>query len=76
MTHNLAIIAKVVSDYQAVGVPGISVDTKKKDLVGDFKNVVQEWPPEGDPEEVRVYDFIDLELGKVAPYSVPATYGT
>jgi hypothetical protein len=38
----------------------ISVDTKKKELVGDFKNGGQEWQPKGEPEEVRVYDFIDL----------------
>ena len=48
----------------------ISVDTKKKELVGDFKNGGQEWHPKGEPEEVRVYDFIDPDLGKVAPYGV------
>ena len=48
----------------------ISVDTKKKELVGDFKNGGQEWQPKGEPEEVRVYDFIDPDLGKVAPYGV------
>jgi hypothetical protein len=46
------------------------VDTKKKELVGDFKNAGREWQPKGQPEAVRVYDFIDPELGKVAPYGV------
>lgn len=63
-------IAKAVSDYQAAGDPVVSVDTKKKELIGDFKNAGREWQPAGTPEEVRVYDFIDPELGKVAPYGV------
>lgn len=63
-------IAKAVADYQAAGDPVISVDTKKKELIGDFKNAGREWQPAGTPEEVRVYDFIDPELGKVAPYGV------
>jgi hypothetical protein len=50
--------------------PVISVDTKKKELVGDFENKGREWRPQGDPETVRVHDFIDKELGKVAPYGV------
>jgi hypothetical protein len=48
----------------------ISVDTKKKELVGDFKNPGREWRPEGEPEEVRVHDFQDKELGKAIPYGV------
>jgi len=63
-------IARTVADYQAVGDPVISVDTKKKELIGDFKNAGKEWQPRGRPEEVRVHDFIDPELGKVAPYGV------
>ena len=63
-------IAAMAAEYQAAGDPVISVDTKKKELVGDFKNGGQEWHPKGKPELVRVYDFIDLELGKVAPYGV------
>jgi hypothetical protein len=63
-------IAKTVADYQAAGDPVISVDTKKKELIGDFKNAGSEWQPAGTPEEVRVYDFIDSDLGKVAPYGV------
>ena len=50
--------------------PVISVDTKKKELVGDFKNGGCEWHPEGEPEEVRVHDFQDKELGKAIPYGV------
>jgi transposase len=63
-------IARTAAQYQAAGDPVISVDTKKKELVGDFKNGGREWQPKGDPERVRVYDFIDPELGKVAPYGV------
>jgi transposase len=57
-------------EQQRRGQPVISVDTKKKELVGDFKNAGQEWRPQGDPEKVRGHDFIDKELGKVAPYGV------
>jgi len=54
----------------AAGEPAISVDTKKKELVGDFKNNGRELRPKGDPEPVRVHDFKIPELGKVAPYGV------
>ena len=57
-------------EQQRRGQPVISVDTKKKELVGDFKNAGREWRPQGDPEKVRGHDFIDKELGKVAPYGV------
>jgi len=50
--------------------PVISVDTKKKELVGDFRNVGREWQPKGSPEEVRVHDFKDKKLGKAIPYGV------
>jgi hypothetical protein len=50
--------------------PVISVDTKKKELIGDFKNNGQEWQPEGEPEEVRAKDFLDKRLGKAIPYGV------
>jgi hypothetical protein len=52
------------------GLPAISVDTKKKELVGDFKNAGREWLPEGRPEAVRVHDFVDQTLGKAIPYGV------
>jgi transposase len=50
--------------------PAISVDTKKKELVGDFKNNGRELRPKGDPEKVRVHDFVIPELGRAAPYGV------
>ena len=50
--------------------PAISVDTKKKELVGDFKNNGDEWHPKGSPEKVRTHDFMDKTLGKVIPYGV------
>ncbi len=48
--------------------PVVSVDAKKKELVGDFKNAGREWRRRGKPEEVRVHDFIDPDLGKAIPY--------
>jgi hypothetical protein len=58
--------------YLRQGEPVISVDTKKKELVGDFKNPGREWHPQGKPEQVRVHDFEirQPENGKVAPYGV------
>jgi transposase len=50
--------------------PVISVDTKKKELVGDFKNGGRELRPKGQPEQVRVHDFIDPELGRATPYGI------
>jgi hypothetical protein len=54
----------------ATGEPAISVDTKKKELIGDFKNAGREWRPQGKPEKVRVHDFIDPRKGKAIPYGV------
>ena len=54
----------------------ISVDTKKKELVGEFKNNGQEWRPKGEPEKVGVHDFPSKELGKVAPYASMIWGGT
>jgi hypothetical protein len=54
----------------AEGQPVISVDTKKKELVGDFKNAGREWRSQGDPEEVRVHDFLLPELGRAVPYGI------
>ena len=54
----------------AEGAPAISVDTKKKELVGDFKNGGREYRPKGQPEPVRVHDFIIPELGRAAPYGI------
>jgi hypothetical protein len=52
------------------GVPVISVDTKKKELVGNFKNAGREWQPQGEPELVDVHDFPDAAVGKAIPYGV------
>jgi Rhodopirellula transposase DDE domain len=59
-----------VEEHHARGAPVISVDTKKKELVGDFKNAGREWQPAGQPVPVRVHDFIDKDLGKAIPYGV------
>jgi Rhodopirellula transposase DDE domain len=63
-------INATVRAAMAAGEPAISVDTKKKELVGDFKNPGRELRPKGRPEPVRVHDFALPELGKVAPYGV------
>ena len=67
-----------VQAFHKAGQPAISVDTKKKELVGDFKNAGRELRPKGQPEPVRVHDFILPELGKVAPcgvYDIAANAG-
>jgi hypothetical protein len=61
--------AKVVA-AQAGGQPVISVDTKKKELVGNYRNGGADYRPKGDPRRVKVHDFEDKELGKVVPYGV------
>ena len=63
-------IAGKVKAHLKAGQPAISVDTKKKELVGNFKNGGREWRPQGQPREVRVHDFLDRELGKAIPYGV------
>jgi transposase len=63
-------IAETVGKALAGGQPAISVDTKKKELVGDFKNAGREYRPAGEPERVRVHDFIDPALGRASPYGV------
>ena len=59
-----------VRSFHDRGQPAISVDAKKKELVGDFKNAGREWHPRGEPEEVRAHDFMDKTLGKAIPYGV------
>ena len=59
-----------VQGFQATGDPVISVDTRKKELVGDFKNGGREWRPQGEPEVVRVHDFAIPGLGRASPYGV------
>jgi transposase len=63
-------INSCVQRFQRRGRPAISVDAKKKELVGDFKNGGREWQPKGTPVDVRVHDFQDKTLGKVTPYGV------
>lgn len=63
-------INRQVKSFQAKAQPVISVDTKKKELVGDFKNGGREWQRQGEPVPVRVHDFLDQELGKAIPYGV------
>jgi hypothetical protein len=59
-----------VREHQDSGDPVISVDTKKKELVGKFKNGGREWQPKGAPEPTNVHDFMDKDLGKAIPYGV------
>jgi len=59
-----------VEAHLSAGEPAISVDTKKKELVGPFKNGGREWQPTGQPEPVRVHDFVIAELGRVSPYGI------
>ena len=63
-------INDTVAAALAAGEPVISVDTKKKELVGDFKNAGREWRPAGQPQDVRVHDFLIKELGRAVPYGV------
>ncbi len=63
-------INATVRAFQEQGHPAVSIDAKKKELVGDFKNGGREWQPDGQPEPVRTHDFPDKVLGKAAPYGV------
>jgi hypothetical protein len=63
-------INATVKRFQRRGQPVISVDTKKKELVGRFRNSGREWQPKGEPEEVMVHDFLDPDMGKAIPYGV------
>jgi transposase len=63
-------INRRVRQFLREGDPVISVDTKKKELVGNFKNGGREWRPQGDPEKVLVHDFVNPELGRAIPYGV------
>ena len=59
-----------VEAFQAAGQPVIPVDTKKKELIGPYKNGGSDYRPQGCPDEVNVHDFVDKELGKAIPYGV------
>jgi transposase len=61
---------KVAEDFLAAGQPAVSVDTKSKELVGEFSNGGREWQPKGEPGQVNVHDFIDKQLGRAVPYGV------
>lgn len=63
-------INQQVEQFQNLGQPAISVDTKKKELIGEFKNPGQEWQPQQEPVEVRIHDFVDPKLGKAIPYGI------
>lgn len=63
-------ISKLVKSQMKKDLPVISVDTKKKELVGPFRNAGQTWRPKGNPEKVDVHDFLDPEKGKAIPYGV------
>jgi transposase len=63
-------INAIAEDFLNRGQPVVSVDTKKKELVGEFKNGGREWRAQGEPHDVRVHDFIDKKLGKAIPYGV------
>jgi hypothetical protein len=63
-------INAAATTFLAAGDPVVSVDTKKKELVGDVKNGGREWQPVGEPEAVRMHDFVRPELGRVNPYGI------
>lgn len=63
-------INEQVKQYLAEGWPVVSVDTKKKELVGQYRNTGREWQPKGHPEEVNIYDFVNMDVGKALPYGV------
>jgi len=63
-------ISEQVREYQATKDPVVSVDAKKKELVGEFRNGGREWRPAGEPAQVGTHDFPDRELGKAIPYGV------
>ena len=63
-------INDMVQDFQQRGQPAVSVDTKKKELVGEFHNKGREWQPQGEPIEVLMHDFMNKDLGKAIPYGV------
>jgi hypothetical protein len=63
-------INRRVLSFQKQGEPVVSIDTKKKELVGEFKNGGQEWEPQGKPVEVKMHDFPEKNVGKAIPYGV------
>ena len=63
-------IHETATAFQKRGDPVISIDTKKKEIIGNYKNGGKEWMPKGKPHKVKTHDFIDKNLGKAIPYGV------
>ncbi len=63
-------ISQTVEHFQQRQQPVISVDAKKQELIGDYKQTSVEWEPKGDPTPVKMHDFVDKQLGKVIPYGI------
>ena len=63
-------INRAVKDFQQRDQPVVSVDTKKKELIGEFRNTGREWQPKNEPVQVLIHDFMDKDLGKAIPYGV------
>jgi hypothetical protein len=63
-------LSEQIKAFLALGLPVISVDAKKKELIGTFKNGGREWRPKGEPEKVNVHDFPDPKVGKAIPYGI------
>jgi len=68
-------ISATAIEFMKAGQPVLSVDTKKKELIGKFKNPGSEYLPTGKPVAVNVHDFMDKDLGKIAPYGIYDVYG-
>ena len=68
--HQFRYIQAMTEEFRAEGLPILSVDTKKKELVGQYKNGGSQWRPSGNPERVKTHDFPDQQLGKAIPYGV------
>jgi hypothetical protein len=69
-TRSFGISTSQVKSFLAAGEPVVSVDAKKKELLGRYKNAGREWQPQGEPEEVNVYDFLSQAEGRAIPYGV------
>ncbi len=67
-------INNAAEEYHEKNIPVISIDTKKKEMIGEYKNNGKEWEPKGEPTKVKDHDFLDENLGKVAPYGVYDVY--
>jgi hypothetical protein len=68
--YQFKFIENIISEFQCYNQPIISIDAKKKELIGNFSNKGREWHKKGEPIKVNVYDFLDLGQGKVTPYGI------